>query len=472
MRGDRVAKAGTQARTGLAVGNPVPSDDAALLRRVAEGESAAFEELYRRHADAAWRAAQSILSRPHDAADAVAEAFAKILRAVRAGRVDITHFRAYLLTTTRHVAIDRRSGVEDAHDVNADLLGHLPALDRTPAEVVIDLTDESLVGDAYRGLPDRWQRVLWLTEVEGLRPADVAARLGTTPNGVAQLAFRARAGLRRAFVQAHAGTSRDAECTLVVRRLGAFVLGEASAREERIVSAHLETCEACRTRRDEVAAFTPAAGRFRALAAIGLAWAALVRRATSLSAPWEAARQGGQPLLARAAAGVAALTLTTGAIVAVTGPSQRGATAPPTVTGAGTGAGAPTVTSTVPDAGLAQGPAEASRTPAPPTTASGTATDDLPDVTTDLGRDTLDDVSRTVDDAVDDLVDTGDATVGAVRRAVQRVTDEVGARGVPEAVPGLGRGLAKLRTGSQRKAQAGTSSERPPGQASGGESRY
>jgi DNA-directed RNA polymerase specialized sigma24 family protein len=43
-------------------------------------------------------------------------------------------------------------------------------------------------------LPERWQAVLWHTEIEGSRPAEVASLLGLTANGVAALGYRAREG--------------------------------------------------------------------------------------------------------------------------------------------------------------------------------------------------------------------------------------------------------------------------------------
>jgi len=43
--------------------------------------------------------------------------------------------------------------------------------------------------------------VLWHTEIEGARPAEVAALLGLTANGVAALAYRAPEGLRQPNVR-------------------------------------------------------------------------------------------------------------------------------------------------------------------------------------------------------------------------------------------------------------------------------
>lgn len=52
---------------------------------------------------------------------------------------------------------------------------------------------------AFLSLPARWRAVLWQTEVEGRTPAELAPAAGMTPNGVAQLAWRARLGLAMAW---------------------------------------------------------------------------------------------------------------------------------------------------------------------------------------------------------------------------------------------------------------------------------
>lgn len=59
---------------------------------------------------------------------------------------------------------------------------------------VADL-ERTMIARAFASLPERWQAVLWHTETEGARPAEVASLLGLTANGVAALAYRAREGL-------------------------------------------------------------------------------------------------------------------------------------------------------------------------------------------------------------------------------------------------------------------------------------
>ena len=82
-----------------------------------------------------------------------------------------------------------------------------------------------------RRCPARWRTVLWLTEVEGLSPAEVSRRIGIKPNAVAALAYRARKGLREAYLQAHLEAEASEECRATVGRLGHYVRGELAEKE-------------------------------------------------------------------------------------------------------------------------------------------------------------------------------------------------------------------------------------------------
>ncbi|MGH9040247.1 MAG: sigma factor-like helix-turn-helix DNA-binding protein, partial [Acidimicrobiia bacterium] len=109
-----------------------------------------------------------------------------------------------------------------------------------------------LVGEALQALPSRWRTVLWLTEVEGLSPAEVSRRIGIKPNAVAALAYRARKGLREAYLQAHLRSEASEECRATVSRLGNYVRGELPDRDRLALQTHLDACAKCRCRRDEL----------------------------------------------------------------------------------------------------------------------------------------------------------------------------------------------------------------------------
>ncbi|HEX2064620.1 MAG TPA: sigma-70 family RNA polymerase sigma factor [Acidimicrobiales bacterium] len=228
--------------------------DARLVEAAASGEVDAFEELYRRHVHAAWRVAQAVTGNADDATDAVGDAFIRVFQSVRVGRLDDNaHFRPYLMASARNAAVDvlRRAGRVSPTDSADQLDSASPAA--APAEVFLDSIDSSLVAAAFRSLPERWRSVLWLTEVEGITPTEAAPLLGVSPNGVAQLAVRARAGLRERFLQAHlrqAGVEED--CRHTVDRLGAYVAGGLAPREIAKVDQHLAGCQACRRRTKEL----------------------------------------------------------------------------------------------------------------------------------------------------------------------------------------------------------------------------
>lgn len=260
-------------------------DDAVLVDRVVAGFEGDFEELYRRHASAAWRVAQAVTGNAHDAADAVAEAFARVFQAVKNGRLtDSNAFRAYLMTATRNASLDtlRKSGktrptdAEDLDVLDLDAPG--------PAEAIDGAGDAAMVAEAFRNLPERWRSVLWLTEVEGVATKDVAEQLGISANGAAQLAVRARAGLRERFLQAHLKRTAEPTCRFTVDRLGAYVGGGLSPRDLAKVDQHLAGCESCREKKEELEDLGTSLRRIVLPLPLGLAAVAGTRVQTALTA--------------------------------------------------------------------------------------------------------------------------------------------------------------------------------------------
>jgi len=230
------------------------ADDLDLARAAATGDGSAFDELYRAHADAAWRVAFAVTGNRDDAADAVADAFTRFLSALTGGRLaDLANVRAYLLTTTRNAAIDvlRRNGrLQPLDDLGQSEIGSLSA---GPSDRVVEGLDAAFVSTAFLSLPERWRSVLWLTEVEGMSAADVAMLMGVSANNAAQLAVRARAGLRQRFLQAHVREEAEGKCSFTLDRLGAYVGGALAPRDVAKVDQHLAGCPSCRAVQEELA---------------------------------------------------------------------------------------------------------------------------------------------------------------------------------------------------------------------------
>lgn len=243
------------ARVPASVRRPIASrtkaahTDAELVTAAADGEQAAFGELYRRHVDRAHSAARGVASNSHDAADAVSDAFANVFRVVRAGRFpEGAEFRAYIVTAARRLAIDqRRRGARMVPGDDMDR-SEMQSLVTRPSERVVSVENAALVVRAFMGLTARQRAVLYLTDVECLPMQEAAALLGVTPNTCAQRAVRARARLRERYLQAHVAPSAEPNCRDTAEKLGAYVGTGLSSRDVRDVEAHLGSCETCRYR--------------------------------------------------------------------------------------------------------------------------------------------------------------------------------------------------------------------------------
>jgi RNA polymerase sigma factor (sigma-70 family) len=227
--------------------------DAELIESVRKGAVSAYGSLYERHVGAAYNLARQLTRNQAEADDLVSEAFAKVLDTLRAGRGPDSAFRAYLLTALRHTAYDktrRDRKVELSDDVTA-IAGADTAVPFS--DTAVAGLERSLAARAFARLPERWQAVLWHTEVEGQSPAEVAPLLGLTPNGVSALAYRAREGLRQAYLQVHLAETDNERCHATAERLGAWTRSGLSKRETAQVEAHLDECARCRALAAELA---------------------------------------------------------------------------------------------------------------------------------------------------------------------------------------------------------------------------
>lgn len=219
--------------------------DAELIGAVRSGERSAFGVLYSRHAPAATAMARYYARDNFTADDLVSEAFEKTYTTLRGGGGPDVSFRAYVYTTIRRQAYEltekgRRTQVTD------DFTPY--EMPEEVADPAVDSFENRMVSTAFAGLPERWQAVLWYLEVEGMRPPEVAVLLGLTANGVSALAYRAREGLREAYLQAHISSdSRTVECQALRGKLGAFANGTLAARESAKVASHVAECAECST---------------------------------------------------------------------------------------------------------------------------------------------------------------------------------------------------------------------------------
>lgn len=225
-------------------------DDQELVLAVRQGEIDGFATLYRRYVSQAHRAATRWADNPAEREDIVSEAFGRLLAKIQEGGGPRGEFLPYLIRVIRNVAVDRvrRERYVEAYDD----LEHVEASRPGTPDPVIAAWQRNALAQALASLPARWQRVLWQVEVEGQPPAKVAPSLGLSPNAVAALAYRAREGLRQAYLQMHVQCTDVPACDKTTRRLGAWVRGGLSDRGSAEVHQHLRYCADCRQRADTV----------------------------------------------------------------------------------------------------------------------------------------------------------------------------------------------------------------------------
>ncbi|MBB6629158.1 sigma-70 family RNA polymerase sigma factor [Nocardioides sp. KIGAM211] len=336
--------------------------DAELISAVRGGDVDAYGELYARHVEAARRLGRQLVPGP-DVDDLVSEAFAKVLVVLQRGGGPDLAFRAYLLTAVRRLHVDRIRATSRVH----------PTDDLTPFDPGVPFRDTAVEGfenaaaaRAFASLPERWQLVLWHTEVEGQKPADVAPLLGMSANSVSALAYRAREGLRQAFLSMHAQAAlEDTECAWTHEHLGAYVRTGLSRRDARRIEEHLDECHSCLAIHLELTEVNSRLSGVLAPLLLGTAGAAYAAHGGGAAVTGGLAFLLGRArdlalanLPATAAAGVAAGAVVAGSVfVAVDRPSDAGTDPVSATPSADTGVGR--------DADRSSGPADRSASPAP-----------------------------------------------------------------------------------------------------------
>src|ERR687896_8667 len=276
--------------------------DAALISDVRAGDLVAYGLLCERHVSAARVLARHLVAGGRrggdpdanaDAVeDAVAETFTRILGALRRGGGPQAGFRPYLLISLRRTVGERPRGkrrrpsakaygpydageapngnaAKDAHNGRDARDGHDPGHGHghdpgglgdgdgtrdgyvaydiyAAAEPYVDPAPATnMIARAFLSLPERWQAVLWHTEIEGGRPGAIAPLLGLTPNGVAGLAYAAREGLRQAYLQLYLAESARRSCRPALDKLPAYIRGGLAGPDSARVERHVDGCPDC-----------------------------------------------------------------------------------------------------------------------------------------------------------------------------------------------------------------------------------
>ena len=171
--------------------------DVELLERAGKGDESAFQLLYERHRDPAFRFAYRLFDSDAHAEDATHDSFLGLLRNPHRFDPRQASLRTYLYAAVRNLALKEyrlRKNISPAmEDVEAEAIG---ARAPEPLRRLLDEELASYVRRAIGGLQHLQREALILFEYEELPLAEIAAIVGAEVGTVKSRIWRAREHLR------------------------------------------------------------------------------------------------------------------------------------------------------------------------------------------------------------------------------------------------------------------------------------
>jgi len=181
-------------------------DEAALVRRLRDGDPEAFETMVREYGGRMLAAARRIVGTEEDARDAVQEAFLAAFKSIRsfAGAARLSTWLHRIVVNAALMKLrSRRRRREDSIE---ELLPRFrddgcwsesPAAWDIPSDGVLERREaRAVVRRAIECLPASYRTVLMLRDIEELDTDETATALGTTRNAVKIRLHRARQALK------------------------------------------------------------------------------------------------------------------------------------------------------------------------------------------------------------------------------------------------------------------------------------
>ena len=170
--------------------------DAALARLAADGNAAAFDEIYSRHRSFVYNIALRMTRNPADAEDLTQESFVSVLRRVGAfrGEAAFTSWLYRVVVNQVNMHFRYRSSRPEMQTSDGEIPEHLPRARRSdPAK---QLTDRLAIEKAMQMLPPGYRAAFILHDIEGYKHEEAARLLGHTAGTSKSQLHKARANLR------------------------------------------------------------------------------------------------------------------------------------------------------------------------------------------------------------------------------------------------------------------------------------
>lgn len=173
--------------------------DRELVRRVQQGERAAFDVLVRKYQHKILKLVSRYVHDPYEAMDVTQEAFLKTYRALPKFRGDSAFYtwlyRIAINTAKNYLIAQGRRPVES--DIDSQLLEQNGALGRlkdvaSPEHLMLRDEIERTIFKAIEDLPEDLRTAITLREMEGMSYEDIAQTMSCPVGTVRSRIFRAR----------------------------------------------------------------------------------------------------------------------------------------------------------------------------------------------------------------------------------------------------------------------------------------
>lgn len=168
--------------------------DAALVRRIAQGDSEAFKELMARTLPRALRVARNVVAVEADAEDVVQEAFIRVWRNAAQFEPERGRFTTWLYRIVVNLAIDRRRGRREQLPIESAL----EIADSGPsADAAVQMAGEQArIRAAVATLGDRQRVAIGLFYFDNMSSRQAAEVMGINDEAFQALLARARRALK------------------------------------------------------------------------------------------------------------------------------------------------------------------------------------------------------------------------------------------------------------------------------------
>src|ERR1051325_10895097 len=171
------------------------ASEAELLAAAIAGDDDPFAALFEQHREHLLRLSASVLNDRDLASDVVQETWFRARNAI--SEFDPTQaLLPWLHTIARHLCYDELRSRRRRAATELRALSSEPRPETDHAHRAIELDPRGPLVRSFRKLPERYRRLIYLREVEGLSSEELAAQDGSSQTSIAKALMRAKERLR------------------------------------------------------------------------------------------------------------------------------------------------------------------------------------------------------------------------------------------------------------------------------------